>query len=200
MALLRAKIQWTIPGAGTAFTVLHFSSIAGAGFNQAATDEVIARCNAFITTVKANIPSQVTLRAPGELEEIDQTTGDLVLVRSGTQPAAQAGTAAAAAGWAAPSGGVLSWSTADIRNSRRIRGRTFIVPMSNEVYDVDGTIKSVPYGVLGTAATNLREPGTETRLAIWGRPSLPGATDGVMAPVTGHRVPDMVAILTTRRS
>jgi hypothetical protein len=200
MALLRAKIRWTIPGAGVSHSVLHFSSIAGAGMNQAGADEAAAKVNTFITAIKGDLPSQITLQAPAEIEEIAHDSGTLVNVFAVTQPAAQAGTAASTSSWSAPSGAVVSWSSGTIRNGRRMRGRTFIVPVSSDTYDTDGTIKAVPLGRLVAAAAALRAPGTEVRLALWGRPSAPNATDGVQAEVTGHRVPDMAAILRSRRS
>ena len=200
MALLRAKIRWTIPGAGTAFTVLHFASVAGAGMSQAIADEVATKCNAYITAIKAYIPNVVTLQLVTDIEEIADTDGGLVQVFSVTSTAAAAGTASATAGWAAPTGAVITWGTGTIRNGRRIRGRSFIVPLSNEVYDVDGTLKSTPLTGITNAANALRTPGTNAKLAIFGRPTGPGATDGVKADVISHRVPDMAAILTSRRS
>jgi hypothetical protein len=200
MALLRAKIRWTIPGAGVSHSVLHFASIAGAGMNQAAADEVKAKVDTFINGIKNELPAQVTLQGPAEIEEIAHDSGMLIQVFSVAQAAAQAGTAAAASVWSAPSGAVISWSTGTIRNGRRVRGRTFIVPLSAEAYDTDGTIKPVPHGRLGDAANALRAPGVEVKFALWGRPSAPAVNDGVQADVTGHRVPDMAAILRSRRS
>lgn len=199
MAILRSKIRWTIPGAGTAYTVLHFGTDDGFNPEQADVDAVATKVNQFITTVKANLPNVVQLQVVNELEEIDSNNGEMIALWTTPTLAAQAGTASAAAGWAAAAGGVISWSTGIVHRARRIRGRTFVVPMSNEVWDIDGTIKAVPMGVLNTAATDLRDPAGTVRLGVFARPSGPAATDGRFAPVSGHRVPDMSAILRSRR-
>ena len=200
MAMLRSKIRWTIPGAGTAHTVLHFGTLDASTPTQADADEVISKVAAYAGAIKAYIPNVVSLLVSSEVEEINVATGKLIGIYTGATQTAQAGTASATAGWAAPAGGVISWSTAGIRNNRRLRGRTFIVPMSNEVWDVDGTLKSVPLTGLNTAAAALRAPGTQVYLTIYGRPSGVGASDGVEWQALAHRVPDMAAILTSRRS
>lgn len=200
MAIMRSKIRWTIPGAGTAFSVLHFGSDDGFNPVQADADAVVTKVNQFVTTVKANLPNVVQLQVLNEVEEIDSNNGELIQIWTTATPAAQNGTASAAAGWAAAAGGVISWSTGIVHRTRRIRGRTFVVPMSTEVWDIDGTIKSVPLGVLNTAATALRDNSGAVKFGVWARPSGPGLADGRFAPVSGHRVPDMSAILTSRRS
>lgn len=200
MAIMRSKIRWTIPGAGTAFSVLHFGTDDGFNPVQADADAVVTKVNQFVTTIKANLPNVVQLQVLNEVEEIDSNNGELIQIWTTASVAAQNGTASATAGWAAAAGGVISWSTGIVHRTRRIRGRTFVVPMSTEVWDTDGTIKSVPLGVLNTAATALRAPTAEIQFGVWARPSGPGATDGRFAPVSGHRVPDMSAILTSRRS
>lgn len=197
---MRSKIRWTIPGAGTALSVLHFSTDDGFNPEQADADAVVTKVNQFVTTIKANLPNVVQLQTLNEVEVIDSNNGALIEILTAPSVAAQNGTASATAGWAAAAGGVISWSTGIVHRTRRIRGRTFVVPMSTEVWDVDGTIKSVPLGVLNTAATALREPTALIEFGVWARPSAPGATDGRFAPVSSHRVPDMSAILTSRRS
>lgn len=199
MGLLRGKIRWTIPGAGTAYSVLHFETNSGSAPVQADADEVITKLNAYCVTIKARIPAQVTLTVINEVEEILVTDGSMIGFFATTAGLAHVGTAGAASGWAAAAGAVISWSTAGVRNSRRVRGRTFVVPLSNEAWDTDGTIKLTTMTDLNTAATNLRTAGTNVTLAIFARPTAPGASDGVSWDVLGHRVPDMSAILTSRR-
>ena len=197
---MRAKIRWTIPGAGTAFSILHFGTDDGFNPVQADIDAVVTKVNAFVTTVKSVLPNVVSLQTLNEVEEIDANNGALISIWTAPSVAAQSGTASATAGWAAAAGGVISWSTAIVHRTRRIRGRTFVVPMSTEAWDTDGTIKSVQLSTLNTAATNLRTPTAEIELGVWARPSAPGLSDARFAPVSSHRVPDMSAILTSRRS
>lgn len=200
MGLLRGKIRWTIPGAGTAWSVLHFGTTSLSTPVQADADAAVARMQAWATSVKSLLPNVVSLQVQAETEEINEGSGALIGVWTSTTPSVQTGTAAAGQGWAAAAGAVVSWSTPSVRNNRRVRGRTFVVPVSNEVWDVDGTLKSVPYGTLNTAAGALRVDGPDVDLRIYCRPTTPGGTDGFAAVVLSHRVPDMSAVLRSRRA
>jgi len=200
MGLLRGKIRWNIPGAGTAWSVLHFGTTSLSTPVQADADAAVARMQAWATSIKSLLPNVVSLNVQAETEEINEGSGALIGVWTSTTPTTQTGTAAAGQGWAAAAGAVVSWSTPSVRNNRRVRGRTFVVPVSNEVWDVDGTLKSVPYGTLNTAAGALRVDGPEVDLRIYCRPTTPGGTDGFAAVVLSHRVPDMSAVLRSRRA
>jgi hypothetical protein len=200
MALYRGKIRWTIPGAGTALSVLHFSGAETQLDGQLEADDVSTRIHSFLTPIINVLPNVVKVQALSEVEEINPSTGDLIGFWNTPAKAERAGTAAATAGWAAAAGAVISWSTAGVRNGRRVRGRTFVVPLSNECWDVDGTIKSVPLGSLTTGAQALTTGTDVTRFNIWSRPSAPGASDGAAFPVSGFRIPDMSAILRSRRA
>jgi len=200
MGLLRGKIRWTIPGAGTAWSVLHFGTTSLASPVQADADAAVARMQAWATSIKSLLPNVVSLNVQAETEEINEGTGNLIGVWTSTTPTTQTGTAAAGQGWAAAAGAVVSWSTPSVRNNRRVRGRTFVVPVSNEVWDVDGTLKSVPYGTLNTAAGALRVDGPDVDLRVYCRPTTSGGSDGFAAVVLSHRVPDMSAVLRSRRA
>lgn len=200
MGLLRTKIRWTIPGAGTAYTVMHFLTSSQSTPVQADVDDAIARTQAWATAIKSTLPNVVSLNTQSEVEEINEASGLMIGIWTVATPSTQTGTAAAGQGWAAAAGAVVSWSTPGVRNGRRVRGRTFVVPVSNEVWDVDGTLKAVPLGTLNTAAAALRGGSTVTQFGIWARPTAPGATDGEVWPVSGHRIPDMSAVLRSRRA
>jgi len=200
MALYRTKVRWTIPGAGTAYSILHWTGAETQLNGQSEANDAAAKTHAFLTPLINVLPNVVKVQALAEVEEINESTGDLIGFWTTPTNQDRAGTASATAGWAAAAGAVISWSTAGVRNGRRIRGRTFVVPLSNECWDVDGTIKSVPMGTLNTAATALTGGTDVTRFVVWARPTAPGATDGQAANVLTHRVPDMSAILRSRRS
>lgn len=200
MGLLRGKIRWTIPGAGTAYTVLHFGTMDASTPTADDAIEAVTKMQTFANNISAALPNVVQLQVQNECEEIVADTNTMLGVYAGPTQTPVNGTAAASAGWAAAAGGVITWNTGGVRNSRRVRGRTFVVPLSNEVWDIDGTIKSVPMGTLNTAATNLRTAGTSVELVVYARPSAAGASDGAQFQVLSHRVPDMSAILRSRRS
>jgi hypothetical protein len=200
MALIRAKLRWSIPGAGNAFSVLHFDGWSAGGPNPTELSDLATKLNAFVTSIKAYLPNVVTVQVMNEMEEINEATGEMIGVFSTTVLAAQAGTASATAGWAAAAGAVITWNTPGVRNGRRVRGRTFIVPLSNEAWDVDGSLKAVPLNGLNSAATALRTASGIGQLQVWSRPSAPGASDGVAFEALSHRIPDFSAILRSRRA
>lgn len=200
MALLRGKIRWTVPGAGSAHSVLHFGQLTGDSPNVDMANEIVTRMNTFITGIRNYIPQAVSMQALADVEAIDQPTGELLSVVTGTTVAAQAGAATSTATWAAPVGAVISWQTSQIVRGRRLRGRTFLVPCSSTAFQTDGTIDSTVLTTFGNAATGLRTAGTLTELVVYSRPTGPGATDGTGGVVNAHRIPDMAAVLRSRRS
>ncbi len=197
---LRAKIRWTIPGAGTAFTVLHFGLKHGGDGTTADAQEVIDRCDAFITAILPIIPQQVSLQTNSEVEQIDIPTGGLEQVLAGTAAAAKTGSSLTSSPWAAPAGAVISWTTDGILRNRRVRGRTFVVPISSSAMQNDGTLTPTAITSLGTAANGLRTAGTGTELVVYNRPDKRKGYVGDGFVVKSHRVPDMVAVLRSRRS
>lgn len=200
MGMLRTRIQWTIPGAGTAQTLFHWLTIGGNAPVQADFTEAWTKTNQFRTDIRSLLPSQVTAATVSDVEEINEQSGMLLGVLSGGTAAAQPGTATSTAPWAAAVGGVISWSTAGIRKNRRVRGRTFIVPMSSTAFDTDGTLTAGTLTTLNTVSNSLMTGGTNVQLAVWCRPTSKGATDADAFNVMARKVPDMGAILTSRRS
>jgi len=200
MGLLRGKIRWTIPGAGTAYTVLHFGTMDASTPTTADAVNAVTKMKTFCDNISAALPNVVKLDVMPECEEIVATTGTMLGVYNGGTTPQVSGTAAAAAGWAAAAGGVISWSTGGVRNGRRVRGRTFIVPVSNTAWDVDGTLTSAAITTLNDPCFALRSPGTQVQLAVYARPTSKTATDGVSFKAESHRIPDMSAILRSRRA
>lgn len=200
MANLRSKIRWTIPGAGTAYTVLHFGMKHAEPATVADADEILNRVDIYCSALRPLLSPAISIQALNEIEVIDEATGSLDDVLSGAVKTTKIGSNAST-NWAAPVGAVITWNTATVHNSRRIRGRSFVVPLASSQYDTDGTLTSSCTGALDSAATALRTGGTLTELIVWVRPTVAGGgADGTGGVVTSHRVPDMGAILRSRRS
>lgn len=204
MALLRVRARWTIPGAGSAFTVMHFDDgEVGGDVNVAATNSTTA-LHTFFDSVKNVLPQPVKVQVMNDVEVIDVATGELAGAATGGNHAELAGAQPSSIGWAAPTGACITWSTGGIRQvsskPRRVRGRTFIVPLSNAAYDVNGTLTDTAVQTLNAAATALRGNFSGQELAIYGRPGVGGAPAGQAYAVTGHKLTDQAAILRSRRS
>lgn len=162
---------------------------------QAAVDKVYA----FFNAIKAYFPAQVTIQVLGEAEAIEDTTGILQDVLVATTPAAIVGTAGTTVAYAAALGAVVSWRTGLVRNGRRIRGRTFLVPLSSLAFDNTGTLIPAALTTFNAAAVTLRDQTGIADIGVYARPSAPGAADGEWALITGHSIPDMGSILRSRR-
>lgn len=194
MKLYRTVVRWT--GAqirGEAVTVLHWD-----GSNQSAPPSAGAIGGAWGPFL-SRLPVGVTCTFPGSGDTIDDTTGHLIGSWStGADVSANgSGPASAAAGV----GAVITWTTGGVVPGkggvpRRLRGRTFLVPLTVGCYDLDGTLTSGAKTDVETFATNLRAAGP---LAIWHRPSSKGASDGNSYAVISHKVRDHVAFLSSRR-
>lgn len=198
-SILRVKLRWTgLPG-GSGYSMFHMRDFSAGEPTVADANAAMARIQSFAGAIKGLLPPVIKLDVESEVEVLEETNGTMTNVLGGTPLVQQLGTASTTAGFSAPSGAVISWSTPGVRAGRRVRGRTFIVPMSNEAYDVDGSLKTSPLATLNSAATALRDAALQPDLGIWARPTAPGASDGIWYAVTGHRVPDMAAVLRSRR-
>jgi hypothetical protein len=204
MPIMRVKTRWNIPGAGTAYTILHFGSGTGEAVTDTEASNSTLAVSTFFNSIRTLLPAQVTLNIESDVEVIDVATGDLQGAVTSANRDPIVGGASGTANWAAPAGVCITWSTGGIRQvssgPRRVRGRTFIVPLASSAYATDGTIDSSPLTTLNSAATALRGNFNNQQFVIYGRPGLNDTPPGVVHSVTGHRITDQVAILRSRRN
>ena len=154
------------------------------------------RVRTFLETCKTKLPSTVTISYPTEMEQLEIDTGALV----GTLPIdTLTNTVGTLVGnFSSPTGACINWQTGLIVNGRRLRGRTFLVPLGGAAYQNDGTLNDGDRTAMATAATTLCSYQDNLVLAIWHRPS-PGGSDGVAAQVSSASVTDKAAVLRSRR-
>lgn len=197
--LLRVKLRWQNFIGAPGYSIFHFREFEGSGDQNGFAQQAVDKVNAFATAVVGHLPYQAQLQTMGEVEVIEDSTGALVDVVGTTQPAVLTSSATADVKYAGPTGAVITWRTAGIRNGRRIKGRTFVVPIAGHHFDANGTLGGGALAMLNGAATALRDTSTSPDLGVYARPSGPGATDGTWSVVTSHSVPDMAAVLRSRR-
>lgn len=197
--MAKVTINWSgLPG-GPGYTNLYFQDITGSSaIDQTVVDSAISKTDAWLSAFRGSIPNSITTGVSATVEAVEETTGALQGFWTGTPAAAAVGTGGTT--YSAPTGAVVSWYTSTVRNGRRIRGRTFIVPLATGSYDADGNILNSKLTTWNTATTTLIATGASAELGVWSRPSSPGSSDGDWALVTSYRIPDMAAILTSRRS
>lgn len=192
--VLQYRAFWSIPNAGPAMSTFH---VAGSLASLPPVAFWAASVRALFNASLALIPNEVTISFDSEVTEIDTATGQLVGAAPVTPPAALTGGSSAA--WAAGSGGRIVWSTNTIRNGRRVRGTTFMVPLHASSYTTTGVLQNTTITTLGTAASTYRTDmgGTDMIPVVYSRPN--GGNNGAFASIEGSSVPSLVANLRSRK-
>jgi len=192
MAANVSQVQWLSTGWSGAlgYTTFYTGSV-----DPTAVQDLADESRTFLNALAGYIPTGVTYTAPTTSRQFDAATGDLGAIIPITTPPSSV-TGSGDAHFAAPSGAVVTWLTDTPAESRLVVGRTYIVPLTQAVYQTDGTLAdSVRVGIAAAAATMVTN--LSPLFAIWRRPK--DGTGGAMAPVTAARCGDRVAILTSRR-
>lgn len=181
----RIPVAWTTGVGGAGVSVFYSNGV----------DDATASLGTFFNAIKASFPTVVNWTIPSSGDKLESTTGALTGSWSGGTAASIAGTAATQ--YVAGTGAYVRWYTNTIRAGRKFYGRTYLLPLIAAGFDSSGTIDNTTLGTLQTGVNGLVTSG---KIVVWGRPSGPGATDGLFAGVTGGVVPDKVTSLRTRRS
>ena len=192
MAIHRVTTTWRgFPGA-PGYSNFFFSGDGSGGEATTSRSRVVS----FFAEVNSILPSDVEFLVEGEVAVIDEQTGSLTdYIMAAESPVA--GTGGLSGGYSAASGAVVTWNTNGVVNGRRVRGRTFIVPLGSTAYQSDGTLSSSAISTLQDGAEALVGTGFDSGFGVWSRPGTSGA--GSFWEVTGYRVPDMAAVLRSRR-
>ena len=188
MSTQRLRAAWSgAPVTGAGVSTFYSAPTAGSGLATAV--------NSFFNSVKGLIPTGVQINVDTGGDLFDELTGSLLgsWGTSGTTVVTCSGAAAHSQGV----GGRVVWATSGIRNGRRVRGSTFIVPISAGNWDNDGTLLAAAVTTLNTAAAALVTAlGGDMR--IWSRPE-PG-NPGVGNIVTSGACKDATSWLRSRRT
>lgn len=150
--------------------------------------------NTWKGTWAANLPDDVTLTLKAEVEQLEDTTGELVgaftIGSDSTTGGANTG------GYSAASGVVVNWLTGGFVAGRRVRGKTFMVPISGGAYETNGTIEGNALSFMRTSTATFQNA-VQGIQVVWSRPraSLAGSSH----EVTSWSIPDKVAVLRSRR-
>jgi len=200
--MYKATVNWSgFPGA-PGFTTLYATTTDPL---QAGADTFAAGVNALITSWANTLPAGVSVQVSSEMPLIEDTDGELVdILNLTTPPGAHAG--ALGGLYSGPSGWCIDWLTSTVAFGKRRQGRSYVVPASTEVYQTDGTI--IPATLTAQrAAAAIYAAATAFNPVVWVRP-FPGddtttppkpAHAGLAVAISAARVPDMAAVLRSRR-
>jgi hypothetical protein len=192
MGVIEYRVGWGTGGPNPGVSVFH-ARISGANTSAQAGQALADRCRTFFDAIKGLVAGTPTWTFPAETVELNVNTGQLEEVDQITAPANVVGSSSTA--YSAPSGARIEWRTDAVVAGRRLRGRTFIVPLLAGAYDVQGTLSTATLTALNTAATNFRDTSvfTACQPAVWSR------THGILADITSSLTPDEAAVLRSRR-
>jgi hypothetical protein len=210
--MLRVKTRWSgligLPG----YSIMYFRDFStGEEWNPDAAEALVAvnKTRTFFDAIKHLIPTGASMQVEASVEEVDTQTGELIDIHGVATPTVVLGTASASASYAAPVGAVINWRTNHVRNGRRLRGRTFIVPMSSTAFESNGTLAAGAVTAITNAGLAMIADTTSPDIGVWGRPTPfldennnPTGElnpDGAWAFATTVTVPDLAAVLRSRR-
>lgn len=163
-------------------------------------DGAFTALDGFLGTVGGLMPAGQTVQLQQHCDTFDAGTGQLI----GTKSAATGFTSKAGPGvngsWAAGVGATATWETGDIRNGRRLRGRTFLVPLWTGAFGV-GQLGSTAQANLQAAATIMVNACASAGhpLQVWSRPTAKHPVGG-LSTVISATVKSQTATLRGRRT
>lgn len=196
MDMFRVTARWQgFPGAPGYSNFFFSSGFLDGGLIGDEAQMLANRVRSAFSEISSLLPNNVSISIDPEVPVIDSDTGVAQSFNTIEPPAAVS--PAGDRSYAGPAGAVVTWRTDDLRNGRRIRGRTFLVPLSTFVYQDDGTINDSQFEFLRDFADTMVGGPGQGDLGVWSRPV--GGSGGVFATVTGYTIPDMVAVLRSRR-
>lgn len=193
MAILRVKARWTGFSGAPGYTVLHFNNFSDP--IPARAQAAVNATRAFFFGIQSLLPTSVTITVDSAVDVLEEATGQLTDLVSVTPVPTVTGMNTSS--FSAPTGALIHWLTGGVRNGRRVRGKSFLVPLTVQIYQTDGTLNAGNMSTISTAAQALIDA-ENVDLVVYGRP-VQGGSPGVAHLVTGQRVPDMAAVLRSRR-
>lgn len=192
MPILRVTAEWTGFSGAPGYSNFHFIGDGG-GYDLAGARSVV---HGFFDAMSNSLPNSVEVSINQQGEILDTLTGELTgyLDDDTLLEPVSGGPNTTYSG---ATGAVVNWLTGSVRAGRRVRGRTFLVPLDALSFDATGTLTNTALENVRSGAELLVDSAPVTGFCVWARPA--NGMAGLAAPVTGARVPDLAAVLRSRR-
>ncbi len=182
----QAVVQWTgFPG-GPGYTNFYFTTDVGGG----------AALQTFFAAVAPMLPSTVKIQVPSSGPQLNPLTGEQTGVWTTASHPQIAGLAGGK--YSAASGACVTWVTGVFVRGRRVRGRTFLVPLESGCYAPDGTIDDGTRTIMNAAVATF-VTATSPGHCIYVRNRKNHTDEGIACEVVSGNIRDRIAILTSRR-
>jgi hypothetical protein len=183
------RLVWSTPGGGTGYSVFHTAAPTTAAEAQSAASAF----HTFAQTILSYMPNEVSIVGDTEYRVLNDVTGTLTGVFSVS--GGTGGSGSDTANYNRAAGARIDWGTNTIVGGRRLRGRTYIVPLGTGAFDSNGLVSAAGIAALANAGANLVDDldAVQRPLVVWSR------VYGQTATVTNVQIPPKGAILTGRR-
>jgi hypothetical protein len=192
MAITRLTAQWGGFRGAPGYSNFFFD---GALSTEGAVEAAAVAVRGFFQAINGELPTGSTISIVATADILDEASGQITSVIDFAAPSTVTGSGGGP--YSAASGAVVNWNTQDYVNGRRVRGRTFLVPLAGAAYDSQGDLASDTLTVLRLAADNLVGATLDAPLAVWHRPV--GGAGGSSHVINSASVPDLGAVLRSRR-
>lgn len=192
MAITRLTAQWSGFRGAPGYSNFFFD---GAFTDSDGVEAAAVALFGFFSGTRSRYPTGTSISIQPTADVIDEASGQITSVVDFASPGAVVATGATT--YSAASGAVVNWNTQDYVNGRRVRGRTFLVPLGSDCYDAQGDIASATLTSLREAADDLVTAALEHPLCVWHRPV--NGAGGSSHVVNSATVPDLPAVLRSRR-
>lgn len=192
MAITRISAVWSGFRGAPGYSNFHF---AGDGADLLALDSAAEAVRNFFENFRIRLPSSVSIQIQPTAEVIDEASGQILGSYDITE--LDPVTGGTSSMYSAATGAVVNWNTQAYRNGRRIRGRTFLVPLTSNSFDSQGDLASETLTSLRNGADYLASGTSVLPFVVWARPI--NGSGGTAEPVTSYNIPDLGAVLRSRR-
>lgn len=165
------RTAWSGTSGGPGITQMALLGATGEDWNPGGAQGAVNAVRGFWDSIKLYLPNELTLTVSPIVDRYDTGTGEL----TGTETAATAPAAVIGTGTGNYAGGAgfkVTWETGSIRDGRRVRGATYIVPATTDAFTATGTVgPAAKTAVNNAAAAMIAAMSTASiSMAVWSRP------------------------------
>lgn len=187
--VLESRIVWTVPGGGVGYSVFHHLGVG----SQPKADAITTALRALITAVLPSIPNEVSMVPDSEVRELSTIDGSLISTWAVNPGAVQQGSNAG--NFMGAAGLRVDADTNIIVAGRRLRGRTYWVPVASAAFSTGGAVLPAQQTLFVNAMNAFRA----SVAAVAAEPAVWSRTHGVAYQVSTYSVPALGAVLRSRR-
>lgn len=192
MAITRITAQWSGFRGAPGYSNFFFGGEPSAPADAESAAQAVSDMFALFDTW---LPTPVSVSILPTADVLDESTGNITSQVDITPPDVIEGGSTGT--YSAASGAVINWNTSAYVNGRRVRGRTFLVPLTTSAYDSSGDLTSAVLTGIRNGAGYLTSGASLMPFVVWSRPR--AGAGGTAHPVVSATVPDKGAVLRSRR-